>query len=102
MNTIDGIAESILEKYKESLVMMNFEGYDEYIRLPYHEKYTCRNCGAIGPEVLNKYLDGGGPGQFWIMNCRCKSCGHTSEDAYCDADEWRTASFDEWRNARSN
>lgn len=71
--------------------------YINYINAARPKKSICKVCNNIGAKVTKRYLDGGGPGNFWISELKCHKCGHTADDAYHDGSEWKLASFEEWK-----
>tara|TARA_Y100000114_G_scaffold50443_2_gene46056 strand:- start:10240 stop:10452 length:213 start_codon:yes stop_codon:yes gene_type:complete len=44
------------------------------------KRMRCNSCQYVGAELIDTQLDGGGPGQYWMMKYKCLSCGKESWD----------------------
>ena len=82
------LSDDILEAFNEYLEKKIMD--PDYEHPAYIDTVRCKMCGNVGADCIDKKLDGGGPGNFWISTLRCRQCGHTADDAYHDGSEWRT------------
>ncbi len=97
MSLPEALKRGFDEYFENTIKYAGNEEYTNYINSARSNRSICKVCNNIGAKVIDRYLDGGGPGNFWISKLKCHKCGHTAEDAYHDGSEWKLASYEEWK-----